>query len=267
MLWLKTTSTGTEALVSQYSGSTSTYRFGFRLNSGKLAYWKGGTYIATSSQSVNDGEWHLLAFTKNSTAAIKLYIDGLPDGAGTDTKYFQATPTMMGIFEAGNGDLQAYFDELRFYNRSMSSEEISAIYNNTKNYFSENQTFTKTDSSGDYYYKFTAPSSSAVYEVKVNATYSGEYGEQNVTLIVADIPYINSHYTVPSRIFYNKPSYGTPFYIVSNVTGNTLISVNYTITAPNGTKVMDNINASSRSGDIWNSAIQTIDATASGTTP
>jgi len=50
-------------------------------------------------------------------------------------------------------------------------------------------------------------------------------------------------------------------YIIANATDsyNDLISVNFTITAPNGTSVINNVNATDYSGDSWNSSTFVLD--------
>ena len=72
---------------------------------------------------------------------------------------------------------------------------------------------------------------------------------------------ISSNETIPSRVYY-AGSYGTTFYISTNATDNNsnIVSVNFTLTAPNGTEVINNTNASVHDGDIWNSSSYAIDA-------
>jgi hypothetical protein len=55
-----------------------------------------------------------------------------------------------------------------------------------------------TDSSGNYIFNLTAPSSYGTYEIKVNTTYNGEYGEQNLTLKVNYPPTITTPIISPA---------------------------------------------------------------------
>jgi len=77
-----------------------------------------------------------------------------------------------------------------------------------------------------------------------------------ITYLINSNPVINSNITVPAT-----PRYGLSTYISANVTDvdDDFTEVNFTLIAPNGTKVIDNQNASTSNGDIWNSSAYTID--------
>jgi hypothetical protein len=60
------------------------------------------------------------------------------------------------------------------------------------------QIITKTDTSGNYNYTFTSPSTVGTYEVKVNSTYNSEYGETNQTLTVTNAPDVTSISITPT---------------------------------------------------------------------
>lgn len=97
-VWMKTSSDG--GIITQYYALGSpANRWGLRVLGGKLVYWKVVT-LATSSQSINDGIWHCVGFVKSGSGAngVQLYIDGKPDGTGTDNNAFLSANTQIGTF-------------------------------------------------------------------------------------------------------------------------------------------------------------------------
>ena len=93
-------------------------------------------FITISSKTYNDGIWHYAVATYDGLS-LKLYIDGvqiaslsttaIPDHAGTQPVRIGAnsisTPPPNGFF-TGN------VDEVRVWNRALSSSEVSNAYNN-----------------------------------------------------------------------------------------------------------------------------------------
>ena len=107
-----------------------------------------------------------------------------------------------------------------------------------------------TDSFGNYNYTLTAPSTAATYTVKVNSTWDNTIpGEALTTLRVTSVPVINTNYTVPTYPRFNQ---NTTFVVNVTDADNTIVYVNFTLIAPNGTKVINNTNATRGSGDLYN---------------
>ena len=79
--------------------------------------------------------------------------------------------------------------------------------------------------------------------------------EYNLLVSLETDPIINSNATIPAT-----PRYGLSTYITSNITDTvgTITSANFTLSSPNGTNVIDNVNGTA-TGDIWNSSAYTID--------
>ena len=81
------------------------------------------------SATTNDGNWHFIALSRNSSD-IRLYVDGAQQSSASlagDILYGDRN-----IIFASPYNANTLFDEIRIYNRSLSAEEINAVYNATK---------------------------------------------------------------------------------------------------------------------------------------
>jgi hypothetical protein len=86
-----------------------------------------------SSATISDANWHMITATFNS-GTLTLYIDGT--SAGTDTsfqnQYNSGTSLQIGYLANGwsGASTDGTMDEVMMWNRSLSAEQISAIFNN-----------------------------------------------------------------------------------------------------------------------------------------
>ena len=106
----------------------------FRINDGVLEYgeWDGGTYAnLTAGSGLNDGQWHHVAVTFNSTA-VELFIDGLSANSGTvDTLFSVASGVSLGNLAETDGfinSIQGALDDVKLINYPMTAKEIADIY-------------------------------------------------------------------------------------------------------------------------------------------
>jgi hypothetical protein len=116
------------------------------MNGGEFLIRSGGTdYTANGSSSINDGNWHHLAATYNGSI-MKIYIDGTL--RGTNTSFSGNLPTNNDLVFIGKhydlSNSSDYFngtiDEVMIFNRSLSAEQISALFNNKTNLIVSNET-------------------------------------------------------------------------------------------------------------------------------
>ena len=124
--WIKTSTDG--GIVTQYVGGDGN-RFGLRVMSSKLVYWKGSSK-ATSTKDVNDNDWHHVSFTKDSSGNIKLYIDGILDGTGTDTAFFTNTNTVVGNFGSISAisPFNGFIDDVKIYPYARTAAQIKTDF-------------------------------------------------------------------------------------------------------------------------------------------
>ncbi len=134
-LWVNRTKSGYQGILSRGS---YTYLFAFD-NSNYLAYFNSGSGWLNSDTVVSPNVWHHIALTHNGTH-VTFYLDGQPDGSaatglGQDAP---ANPTNIGYWASYY--LGATIDDFNFFNRSLSAEQIDALYQNRTDLIVSNET-------------------------------------------------------------------------------------------------------------------------------
>lgn len=138
-IWVKTTdSDGTLMHMTVNDGSGSCPAIRIFITSGKLRTFlcEGNDFVDnTTTESINDGEWHLVGFTYigGSTDTMRAYIDGVDVGGETDTAVGTVNPgSHLGI-GATNGTVGGDYvdgeiDDVRIYNRALTAQEVADLY-------------------------------------------------------------------------------------------------------------------------------------------
>ena len=134
-VWVNTTSTGVFFFLgnSTVSGSLNT---SFYISvetggaySGNVRIGNFGTDLFTSSTSVDDGNWHHIAFTSDGTTS-KLYIDGTESNTTLHTWAISAA-----LLEIGRGTSSYYFngsiDQVRIFNTALTAAQVTELYEET----------------------------------------------------------------------------------------------------------------------------------------
>ncbi len=143
-LWVKTSMaspTGTQwwqgagLLDGEVGGAVND--FGLTLLNGKAAFGVGNPDVTIqSATSINDGQWHHLAATRQrSTGLMLLYVDGVQEAssAGTTTNTASLTgpaSLRLGGLQTGGPYLTGQLDEVRLWSTVRSAADLAA----TKNY-------------------------------------------------------------------------------------------------------------------------------------
>jgi hypothetical protein len=133
--WVKTTNGNDICIVCQYDYPGQN-RFQFEIRGDKLNWWKGlhptdaSNNSILTTQSINDGQWHHVAATRDASGNVLLYIDGIQDGSGVDTLAFLNTNTSIGERTLGNdGSFEGDMDEVRIWNLVRSQGDIQSTMN------------------------------------------------------------------------------------------------------------------------------------------
>ena len=136
--WVKTTATGGTGqwwagkgiVDGEVAGATTD--FGTSLLGNKAAFGVGNPdFTISSTTSINDGQWHHVAATRNSTSgAMKLYVDGALQISGTGPTGTRSAPTALRIggILSGGGFFAGAVDDARFYNYILSASQVAALF-------------------------------------------------------------------------------------------------------------------------------------------
>ncbi len=126
MAWIKTTGTGYRQIIS-YGTADHSRAMTLGQNSGRVfvSSW-GAPQYATSNFSINDGNWHHIAFVLDSQIG-KVYVNGVlkdsrPFSPNTTPGQSKIGSRLDGATEFFNG----LIDEVAIYNGALSAEEIQA---------------------------------------------------------------------------------------------------------------------------------------------
>jgi type II secretory pathway pseudopilin PulG len=141
LAWVRTTQTrgtsghwwsGAGVIDAELGGSHRD--FGMSLVGGKAAFGMGpsGDITIRSTTLVNDGEWHMIAATRNfTTGDIKLYVDGVEE-ASTNAKagVVHDSPHRMtiGSIQTNGGWFAGEIDEVAIWARPLEAYEIEMIF-------------------------------------------------------------------------------------------------------------------------------------------
>jgi hypothetical protein len=94
----------------------------------------GGLTSVNATRAVNDGKWHHVVVTRNSSQLLTLYIDGVSNTSGTDTMAVAMTPDIANsaigkeLLTSGVTPMVGSIDDIRIYNRALSPQEVALLY-------------------------------------------------------------------------------------------------------------------------------------------
>jgi len=114
----------------------------FEFLADSLCLWVGGATIHCSSSTITDSNWHYTAGVFDATNQLfQIYIDGNITANVSDS----STPLSSAVFfigqkGQGGGNFNGLIDEVAVWNRSLSSSEITALYNSQITYYYYNST-------------------------------------------------------------------------------------------------------------------------------
>lgn len=128
--WLKT-DPANSAANGTIIGDSKGMEWGTIMPDGKLAVRQQGKTIASTSQNVNDNQWHHIVIQRQAdTGQVSIYMDGTLSGQGTGT-----SGTLPGEY-AGFGSAQGgqqyigLLDQIHLFDKTVSPETILQLKNN-----------------------------------------------------------------------------------------------------------------------------------------
>lgn len=138
--WFKTEVSGATQTIWQDYGANANYLFFVAVNTDdkmKLYLRDVNTddiEISGVGDTVNDGEWHQVAFVKNTSITAHLFLDGIYIASDTDASFDEAltstgnNPSLGSFTISFANDFTGSIDEVLMFNRSLTADEIKDNY-------------------------------------------------------------------------------------------------------------------------------------------
>jgi hypothetical protein len=131
--WFNTDSTAHSYIADNEGYMTLGINHIYAVNPNKLSgIVDGGHHRFFSSSDVTDNLWHHAAIVWDGTDTAILYLDGVNESSGVSgppTPDSKDRPFTIGAHSTILTHFDGTIDEVRFYDRGLSSEEIEALYN------------------------------------------------------------------------------------------------------------------------------------------
>lgn len=132
--WVKTTDT--DGIIINKDDVTTNRQYSLLVQNGALTtyiFQAAATYTNTAVGVVNDGKWHHLLVTVDTTGdgKARAYIDGIlgsTAATGITSIMSTARPVWLGDRETSPFPLQGTIDDARIYNRALSAAEVVELY-------------------------------------------------------------------------------------------------------------------------------------------
>lgn len=109
--------------------------FGTAMLGGRFAFGVGNPDTTISSAVlINNGAWHHCVATRQQyTGAMNIYVDGVPQGSGTANRNTlnASSKLLFGAIASGGGWFNGSLDDIRIFNRALTSAEVGALYSNS----------------------------------------------------------------------------------------------------------------------------------------
>jgi hypothetical protein len=124
--WIKRSTLNVGATIYD-SGTQTGHWFVGLLSNNKLAFTTNGITDYVSAHTINDTNWHHVAFVVN-TGQVSIFLDGVPDTLQAISPLNTPSgPKLIGNKQSKTTGFRGLIEELRLYNRALSSAEISRL--------------------------------------------------------------------------------------------------------------------------------------------
>ncbi|MBY0369704.1 hypothetical protein K2X33_03395 [bacterium] len=127
---VKYTTTSLQVVVQKYLGSTPYPGYVMAVNNGKVGcqFGSSGTYTY-SATTKNDGNYHHVVCTLNSSNLLTVYVDGTSSNSATVTPSLSNTVTLsIGSYNAAGNFFTGTIQDVAVYSTALSSTRVAAHY-------------------------------------------------------------------------------------------------------------------------------------------
>lgn len=135
IIWLYQNNAGSANILAYTPISSWTDNVQFFIDGTKLALWGVNSFVFQNNHGLSIGAWHQYVMVRSENT-FKTYVDGVQVGSGvSDSRSLSSPDSTYNIGTIGAATTQFYngrADDIRIYNRALSSTEVLAIYNSAR---------------------------------------------------------------------------------------------------------------------------------------
>jgi len=126
--WIKTTNTDAYNAIFGIGAYAPAF---YTSNGEELLVYDGGDIVSNTIADLDDGDWHHVAFVRSGTGSGELafYFDGSAVGTATHSDNITSTSWAIGDSGYSGENFDGLLDDVRLYERALSSSEIQALAN------------------------------------------------------------------------------------------------------------------------------------------
>ena len=139
LFWIQTNSSASGAIIQRYLNSGAFPGYAVNINRltsiGKIDFYTGGTWYTALGSNINNGLWHFIAITVNSTTC-NFYLDNYTTQISVAASTSNPTDTLfIGSTEGNSVFYSGNISQVQIYNRALSATEVLQNYNGLKSRF------------------------------------------------------------------------------------------------------------------------------------
>jgi hypothetical protein len=130
--WYRSSNISKEGIIFGTNSYFPAYGYHMEIYQSKLLFqvFPSASFVQ-SSITLSNNIWYHLVGTYNS-GAINLYVNGITGGSGNYTYSASSENLILGRYYAGSLSLEGQLSNVKFYNRTLTAQEILQNYNSTK---------------------------------------------------------------------------------------------------------------------------------------
>jgi hypothetical protein len=143
-MWVNTSSSLSPQFMGNHNGTQQSDDIRFSVSANKFGFalimdnGNSGSYSLTGTSTINDGSWHHIVITiagLSSGSAVVMYVDGSQENSSSlNLSHHYNDSTDLAIGNAGvygSGGSGTKYDQVRLFNRVLTSTEVTTLYTET----------------------------------------------------------------------------------------------------------------------------------------
>ena len=162
---------------------------------GGLSYINGGPVVVYDSENISANQWYHVVNTWDSTNGLRLYVNGVLKGSTPQESYAASNIDnylwlgySTGACLGDKGNFSGSIDDAMVFNKSLSQEEVSDLYNQDWKYYN---TFTNLSVGSHTFQAYAVDSTGTKYSTEERTINVSEAPLEELTCNPEDLPFLN----------------------------------------------------------------------------